>query len=126
GVYLDDTQAQALQFTGVMTLAGGLLVLVNLMAGWTIGGSVLNAANRALAAVRGVSNGDLHVRMGEHGRDEMGQMLDSIEQMQQRLGGVYGARREMARRHGAGEISYRIDDTKFPGVYGLMVRDTNG
>ena len=125
GVYLDDTQAQALQFTGVMTLAGGLLVLVNLMAGWTIGGSVLNAANRALAAVRGVSNGDLHVRMGEHGRDEMGQMLDSIEQMQQRLRGVIEAQREMARRHDAGQISYRIDDSQFPGDYGLMVRDTN-
>src|SRR5690606_14750380 len=125
GVYLDDTQFQALKFTGIMTLAGGLLVLVNLLAGWTIGGSVLNAASRALQAVRGVSEGDLHVRMGEHGRDEMGQMLDSIEQMQQRLRDVIEAQREMARRHDAGQISYRIDASGFPGDYGRMVEDAN-
>ena len=125
GVYVDDTQGQALQFTGIMTLAGGVLVLVNLLAGWAIGGSVLDAARRALAAVRGVSSGDLNVRMGEHGKDEMGQMLDSIEQMQQQLRAVIEAQREMARRHDAGQISYRIDDSRFPGDYGLMVRDAN-
>ena len=125
GVYVDDTQLQALQFTGIMTLAGGVLVLVNLLAGWAIGGSVLDAARRALAAVRGVSNGDLNVRMGEHGTDEMGQMLDSIEHMQQQLRAVIEAQREMARCHDAGQISYRIDDGLFPGDYGLMVRDAN-
>ncbi|WP_019397925.1 methyl-accepting chemotaxis protein [Pseudoxanthomonas sp. GW2] len=125
GTYLDVPQVQALKFTAVMTVAGGLLVLITLFAGWAIGGSVLDAANRALAAVRGVSSGNLHVRMGEHGKDEMGQMLDSIEEMQQRLRAVIEAQREMARRHEAGETSYRIDDSGFPGDYGLMVRDAN-
>ena len=125
GVYLDDTQFQALKFTGIMTVVGGLLVLVTLLAGWAIGGTVLDAANRALAAVRGVSNGNLQVRMGNHGKDEMGQMLDSIAQMQDRLQAVIEAQREMARRHEAGQTSYRIDDSAFPGDYGLMVRDAN-
>ncbi len=31
----------------------------------------------------------------------------------------------MAQRHDAGEISYRMDATAFPGGYGQMVRDTN-
>lgn len=75
GVYMDDTQAQALQFTGIMTLAGGVLVLLNLAIGWLIGGTVLDSVGRALAAVKGVSRGDLAVRTGEHGRDEVGQML---------------------------------------------------
>src|SRR5690606_15614704 len=69
--------------------------------------------------------GNLHVHMGEHGKDELGQMLDAIEQMQQRLRGVIEGQREMARRHEAGETSYRIDDSNFPGEYGLMVRDAN-
>ncbi|HVJ36943.1 MAG TPA: cache domain-containing protein, partial [Stenotrophomonas sp.] len=37
GVYLDDTQSQALVFTAIMTAVGGVLVLINLGLGWLIG-----------------------------------------------------------------------------------------
>ena len=68
GVYVDDTQAQALQFTFIMTVAGGLLVLLSMAIGWVIGQSVLEPVSRALAAIKGVSRGDLSVRTGHHGR----------------------------------------------------------
>ncbi|KAG1530281.1 hypothetical protein G6F50_017424 [Rhizopus delemar] len=45
--------------------------------------------------------------------------------MQQQLHAVIGGQREMARRHDAGELSYRIDASAFPGEYGLMVQETN-
>ncbi|HEY9255825.1 MAG TPA: methyl-accepting chemotaxis protein [Stenotrophomonas sp.] len=125
GVYLDDTQSQALVFTGIMTAAGGVLVLINLGLGWLIGSSVLVPLSRALAVLKGVSNGDLHVHVGHRGRDEVGQMLQAMDEMQARLRQVIEAQHEMGRQHEAGTISYRIPAEGFAGEFATMVEGTN-
>ncbi|PBJ83000.1 chemotaxis protein [Lysobacteraceae bacterium NML93-0399] len=124
GVYLDDTQAQALYFTGIMTLAGGALVLLNLLLGWAIGGSMLDAVGRALGAVRGVARGDLSVRTGDHGRDEVGQMLRATDEMVHMLERFSHQTRTMTRLHAAEDISHRMP-TDFPGVYGELAAGIN-
>ncbi|KAF1691614.1 cache domain-containing protein, partial [Pseudoxanthomonas daejeonensis] len=124
GVYVDDTQAQALQFTAIMTVAGGLLVLLNLAIGWVIGGSVLDSIGRALAAVKGVSRGDLGVRTGHHGRDEVGQMLKATDEMVQMLERFSHETHEMIRLHAAEDITHRMPE-EFPGVYGELAAGIN-
>ena len=124
GVYLDDTRAQALTFTGIMTLAGGALVLLNLLMGWAIGGSMLDAVGRALAAVRGVARGDLSVRTGHHGRDEVGQMLRATDDMVHMLERFSEQTREMVHMHAAEDVSHRMP-TDFPGVYGALASGIN-
>ena len=125
GVYLDDTQSQALVFTAIMTAVGGVLVLINLGLGWLIGSSVLVPLGRALAVLKGVSNGDLHVHVGHRGRDEVGQMLQAMDEMQARLRLVIEAQQEMGRQHEAGIISYRIPSVAFAGEFATMVEGTN-
>ncbi len=125
GVYLDDTQSQALVFTGIMTFAGGVLVLINLGLGWLLGNAVLVPVGRALAVLKGVSNGDLHVHVGHRGRDEVGQMLQAMDEMQARLRRVIDAQREMGRHHAAGTVSYRIPAHEFAGEFATMVESTN-
>ncbi len=125
GVYFDDTQSQALRFTGIMTVAGGLLVLVNLGLGWLLGNSVLVPVGRALAVIKGVSKGDLHVHVGHRGRDEVGQMLQAMDEMQVRLRHVIEAQNEMGRQHEAGAVSYRIPSQEFAGEFATMVEGTN-
>ncbi|MBO9715697.1 MAG: cache domain-containing protein, partial [Pseudoxanthomonas sp.] len=124
GVYLDDTQAQALKFTGIMTLAGGVLVLLNLGIGWLIGSTVLASVGRALAAVRGVSRGDLGVRTGEHGRDEVGQMLKATDEMVHMLERFSRQTRHMIDQHGGPDIGHRMPED-FPGVYGELAAGIN-
>jgi methyl-accepting chemotaxis protein len=125
GVYFDDTQSQALVFTGIMTLAGGVLVLVNLGLGWLLGNAVLVPVGRALAVIKGVSHGDLHVHVGHRGRDEIGQMLQAMDEMQGRLRHVIEAQNEMGRQHEAGTVSYRIPSQEFAGEFATMVEGTN-
>ncbi|MCF5936137.1 methyl-accepting chemotaxis protein, partial [Xanthomonas perforans] len=48
-----------------------------------------------------------------------------MEGMQRQLQAVLAAQSEMAKRHEAGQISYRMEHDAFPGDYGTMVRDTN-
>ena len=124
GVYLDDTQAQAMYFTLIMAVTGGGLVLLNLLIGWGIGASVLEAVGRALAAVRGVARGDLSVRTGEHGRDEIGQMLKATDAMVQVLERFSQQTREMTRKHEAEDVSHRMPED-FPGVYGDLAVGIN-
>ncbi|MBB6066503.1 HAMP domain-containing protein, partial [Pseudoxanthomonas broegbernensis] len=124
GVYVDDTRLQALKFTGIMTLAGGLLVLLNMAIGWAIGGAVLDSVGRALKAVLGVSRGDLEVRTGEHGADEVGQMLKATDEMVQMLKRFSQETRLMIAQHAGQDISHRMPED-FPGVYGELAVGIN-
>ncbi|PPU75306.1 MULTISPECIES: methyl-accepting chemotaxis protein [Xanthomonas] len=124
GVYLDDTQSQALAFTAVVTLAGGLLVLVNLLVGWMIGNSVLEPVARALAAIKGVARGDLSVRTADHGKDEIGQMLKATDDMVHTLERFSAQTKTMVHMHAGEDVTHRMP-TDFPGVYGELAGGIN-
>ncbi|PPT94817.1 chemotaxis protein [Xanthomonas arboricola pv. guizotiae] len=124
GVYLDDTQSQALAFTGIVTLAGGVLVLLNLLVGWLIGNSILEPVSRALAAIKGVARGDLSVRTAQHGSDEIGQMLKATDDMVHTLERFSAQTKVMLHMHAGEDISYRMP-TDFPGVYGELAGGIN-
>ncbi|PPT70482.1 methyl-accepting chemotaxis protein [Xanthomonas arboricola] len=124
GVYLDDTQSQALAFTGVVTLAGGVLVLLNLLVGWLIGNSILEPVSRALAAIKGVARGDLSVRTAQHGSDEIGQMLKATDDMVHTLERFSAQTKVMVHMHAGDDVSHRMP-TDFPGVYGELAGGIN-
>ncbi|WP_161961436.1 methyl-accepting chemotaxis protein [Xanthomonas arboricola] len=124
GVYLDDTQSQALAFTGVVTLAGGVLVLLNLLVGWLIGNSILEPVSRALAAIKGVARGDLSVRTAQHGSDEIGQMLKATDDMVHTLERFSAQTKVMVHMHAGEDVGHRMP-TDFPGVYGELAGGIN-
>ncbi len=125
GTYLQDLQQQALAFTAVMTVSGGLLVLLVIGLSWTIGNHIVVPLRGATAVADAIAHGKLDSAIAAQPRDESGQLLESMRRMQQQLQAVMAAQREMASQHDAGAISYRMDDSRFPGDYGRMVRDTN-
>ncbi|MBD7924753.1 HAMP domain-containing methyl-accepting chemotaxis protein [Xanthomonas bonasiae] len=83
-----------------------------------------NVRNAASVAAQ-IAQGRLDTAIAVSSRDESGQLLANMQQMQQQLQRVLAAQVEMARRHDAGQISYRMDESAFPGDYGRMVRDSN-
>ncbi|MBO1748252.1 methyl-accepting chemotaxis protein [Stenotrophomonas indicatrix] len=125
GVYMDDVQQQALVFTAIMTLAGGMLVLIVLALSWVIGNRIARPLKQATAVAEGIAGGKLDSHIGPQPHDETGRLLEAMSRMQQQLHAVISGQREMARRHDGGELSYRIDASSFPGEYGLMVQETN-
>ncbi len=125
GVYMDDVQQQALVFTAIMAVSGGVLVLIVLALSWVIGNRIARPLKQATAVAEGIANGKLDSHIGPQAHDEPGRLLEAMSGMQQQLHAVIGGQREMARRHDAGELSYRIDASVFPGEYGLMVQETN-
>ncbi|SNT84827.1 methyl-accepting chemotaxis protein [Stenotrophomonas sp. CC120222-04] len=125
GVYMDDVQKQALVFTAIMAVSGGVLVLIVLALSWLIGNRIAVPLKQATAVAEGIARGKLDSHIGPQPHDETGRLLEAMSGMQQQLHAVISGQREMARRHDAGELSYRIDASAFPGEYGLMVQETN-
>ncbi|MDR6990826.1 methyl-accepting chemotaxis protein/methyl-accepting chemotaxis protein-1 (serine sensor receptor) [Luteimonas sp. 3794] len=87
--------------------------------------SITGPLRLMLDAAQRVSRGELDDAIAPGKRDEVGQVLTAMGQMQAQLRAVIAAQRDMAREHDAGAISYRMDAAALPGDYGAMVAGTN-
>ncbi|MEA9798418.1 methyl-accepting chemotaxis protein [Xanthomonas campestris pv. raphani] len=105
----------------------GLSVLALLIAGlcWYTLSALTRNVRRAAGVAAQIARGQLDEHIVPPSQDETGQLLDNMRKMQEQLQRVLAAQSEMAQRHDAGQISYRMDADSFPGDYGTMVRDTN-
>ncbi|WP_082113093.1 methyl-accepting chemotaxis protein [Pseudoxanthomonas suwonensis] len=103
---------------------GALAVLAALL-GWTIAGMISRPLQRATRVAGEIAQGRLDNAISVENRDESGQLLESMRAMQQQLRAVIDAQNDMARRHDEGTVSYRIDESAFPGEYGRMIHGTN-
>ncbi|KAF1705204.1 methyl-accepting chemotaxis protein [Pseudoxanthomonas kaohsiungensis] len=125
-----DAQVAAADSAHARTVAAiwtgmGLLGLLAGLLGWTIARAVSRPLQRATRVAGEIAQGRLDNAISADGRDEAGRLLASMRTMQDQLKAVLAAQAEMTVRHDEGQISFRIDDSGFPGDYGRMVRDTN-
>ncbi|WP_448477853.1 methyl-accepting chemotaxis protein [Pseudoxanthomonas mexicana] len=103
----------------VVGIVGGLALA------WFFARAIANAVGEAVRVANDVSAGKLDGKIDTSRQDEVGQLLTAMQRMQTQVQSVIAAQSEMAARHDEGQISYRMDDSAFPGEYGRMVRDTN-
>ncbi|WP_372362964.1 methyl-accepting chemotaxis protein [Xanthomonas sp. NCPPB 1325] len=134
---LSSTSLQALQRQSQRHLAdarnamwqaiAGLSLLALLIATlcWYTLSRLTRNVRRAAAVAANIARGDLDERIVAPSHDETGQLLDNMRRMQEQLQRVLAAQSEMAQRHDAGQISYRMQADSFPGAYATMVHDTN-
>ncbi|MGL6687641.1 MCP four helix bundle domain-containing protein, partial [Xanthomonas hortorum pv. gardneri] len=121
-------QQQQATNTRAITLSAialGLIALAGVSIAMLLGNAISRSIQRAVAAVEQLSRGVLDVDIKVNGKDETVQLASAVYRIRDRLQGVIAAQLEMARRHDAGEISYRMDENAFPGEFGHMVRDAN-
>ncbi|PPU29861.1 MULTISPECIES: methyl-accepting chemotaxis protein [unclassified Xanthomonas] len=134
---LSSTSLQALQRQSQRHLAdarnamwqaiAGLSLLALLIATlcWYTLSRLTRNVRRAAAVAANIARGELDERIVAPSHDETGQLLDNMRRMQEQLQRVLAAQSEMAQRHDAGQISYRMQADSFPGAYATMVHDTN-
>uniref|UniRef100_UPI0004676741 methyl-accepting chemotaxis protein n=1 Tax=Xanthomonas oryzae TaxID=347 RepID=UPI0004676741 len=105
----------------------GLSVLALLIAalGWYTLSRLTRNVRRAAAVAANIAQGQLDDQVSAADRDETGQLLATMRRMQEQLQRVLSAQSDMAQRHDAGQISFRMQADSFPGAYATMVRDTN-
>jgi methyl-accepting chemotaxis protein len=118
----DSTYAASSTLMVIMLLAG---IVGGLALAWFFARAIANAVGEAVRVANDVSAGKLDGKIDTSRQDEVGQLLSAMQRMQTQVQSVIAAQSEMAARHDEGQISYRMDDSAFPGEYGRMVRDTN-
>ncbi|QEO26650.1 methyl-accepting chemotaxis protein [Xanthomonas translucens] len=107
-------------------LIGSLIaVLVAIGMGLVIRRQLVKRMGQAISVADAIASGNLDNAIDTQSRDETGRLLISMHKMQSQLQSVLAAQNEMAQRHDAGQISYRMDAKAFPGQYGRMVHDSN-
>ncbi|RPE80835.1 methyl-accepting chemotaxis protein-1 (serine sensor receptor), partial [Vulcaniibacterium tengchongense] len=112
------TQAQLLAGIVALVLLAGVLAALLVRA-------ISRPLQRATGVAEGIARGQLDQRIVVDSDDEAGRLLRSMAAMQQALQRFVEAQGEIARRHDAGEIDYRIAANDFPGEYGRMAEQIN-
>lgn len=113
-------------WTGTLSIVFGVLSLIlGSLAAWAITRSLTRPLEGAVKLADGIANGRLDNSIDASGNDEVTQLLRSMQRMQAQLQSVMAAQGELARQHDAGSLSYRMDESAFPGDYGRMVHETN-
>ncbi|WP_369938810.1 methyl-accepting chemotaxis protein [Xanthomonas medicagonis] len=110
-----------------MLLIGGtvLALAISALLAFAITRSLTVPLNLATRTAEAIASGDMDNSVRTEARDETGRLLTAMARMQQQLRAVLAAQAEMAQRHDAGQVSYRMDAAAFPGDYGRMVHDSN-
>ncbi|XTQ94366.1 methyl-accepting chemotaxis protein [Xanthomonas sacchari] len=120
-----EAMATARGFALLMVGCTVLALLLGTLIALLLTRRVVRPLRQALGLAERIGAGDLSSPDTVTTHDEAGQLLRAMQQMQRRLHEVISAQRQMAARHDAGAISYRMDAQRFPGEYGRMVADTN-
>ncbi|KQQ75839.1 chemotaxis protein [Xanthomonas sp. Leaf131] len=109
-----------------MLIGGGLAVVVfSILLGWLITRSLVRPLTQATRAAEAIANGNLDNDVRTQSNDETGRLLQAMDRMQGQVRNLISAQLDMAKRHDAGQISFRMDAGAFPGDYGRMAKDTN-
>ncbi|MEQ8034145.1 methyl-accepting chemotaxis protein [Xanthomonas sp. WHRI 6106] len=110
----------------VILASGGIAALViSTLLAWLITRSLTMPLSQATRTAEAIAAGNLHNDVHTTANDETGRLLQAMDKMQLQLRNLITAQTDMARRHDAGQISFRIDASAFPGDYGRMANDTN-
>ncbi len=113
-------------WTGTLSIVFGVLSLaLGSLAAWAITRSLTRPLEGAVKLADGIASGRLDNVIDASGNDEVTQLLRSMQRMQMQVQAVMAAQGELARQHDAGSLSYRMDESAFPGDFGRMVHETN-
>ncbi|HFT6990877.1 TPA: methyl-accepting chemotaxis protein [Stenotrophomonas maltophilia] len=113
-------------WTGTLSIVFGVMSLIlGSLAAWAITRSLTRPLEGAVKLADGIAGGRLDNVIDASGNDEVTQLLRSMQRMQMQVQAVMAAQGELARQHDAGSLSYRMDESAFPGDFGRMVHETN-
>ena len=126
GLYMDDLRSDFYQQMGKAALMLGVAIALTLMIAIAVARSIILPLDRAVAAAKAIALGRLNNDVSTQARDETGQLLQSMGEMQSTLAYFENAQTEMARRHNdLGEVRYQMPAENFQGAFGQMASNVN-
>ncbi|MEE7546784.1 HAMP domain-containing protein, partial [Xanthomonas sp. Kuri4-1] len=124
GVYAEDIQAQAWGFTKLLTLIGAGVVVLVVALCWLIATAVRTPLIAATRTAEAIAAGRFDNAIRVESRDETGQLMTSMQQMQTQLQRFNGEMQTMIRLQHGEDIAHRMPED-FPGDYGTLAHGVN-
>ena len=120
----DDTKASSSKSQIVTGVAVATLLLLAFIIRAIVTG-ITTPIRQAVAVAEDVASGKLDGTITIGSKDETGQLLSALSNMQSVLAKFQNAQSEMALKHDAGEISHKMPAETLPGAYGTMAVAVN-
>jgi methyl-accepting chemotaxis protein len=124
GVYAEDIQVEALGFTKILTLIGAALVGLVVVLCWLIASAIVTPLRAATRTAEAIASGRFDNTIKVESRDETGQLMTSMQQMQTQLQRFNGEMQTLVQLQQGDDISHRMPED-FPGDYGTLARGMN-
>ncbi|KAB7767282.1 methyl-accepting chemotaxis protein [Xanthomonas maliensis] len=124
GVYAEDIQQEAWGFTRTLTLIGGGLVAVVIGLCWLIASAMSAPLRAATRTAEAIASGHFDNAIQVESRDETGQLMQSMQQMQDQLQRFNREMQTMIHLQQGEDISHRMPED-FPGDYGTLAHGVN-
>ncbi|MDV0436778.1 methyl-accepting chemotaxis protein [Xanthomonas sacchari] len=124
GVYAEDIQAEAMGFTRILTVIGAALVALVVGLCWLIAGAIVAPLRGATRTAEAIASGRFDNPIKVESRDETGQLMTSMQQMQTQLQRFNGEMQTLVRLQQGEDISHRMPED-FPGDYGTLAHGMN-
>ncbi|BDU15892.1 methyl-accepting chemotaxis protein [Lysobacter auxotrophicus] len=114
---------RSLVIAAALTVFAALALIT--VIGWWVRRAIVRPIVDVARAAQSVSRGELDARLAVTTRDEIGTLARAMLEVTATLTAVSDAQADMAARHDAGQMGFRMDASRFPGAFGRMVEDTN-
>ncbi len=124
GVYAEDIQVEALGFTKILTGIGAALVALVVGLCWLIASAIVTPLRAATRTAEAIASGRFDNTIKVESRDETGQLMTSMQQMQTQLQRFNGEMQTLVQLQQGDDISHRMPED-FPGDYGTLARGMN-
>jgi methyl-accepting chemotaxis protein len=126
GTYVDEYTQEIDGLRNKFAVAGLGIVLVISGIWWLlIRSMVVRPMEQVSKAAALIAQGDLSSDLKSDRKDEVGQLLLSMDHMQGVLSAFQSAQTEMAKQHDTGMTDYRIELQDLPGAYKAMAQGIN-
>ncbi|HEX5364346.1 MAG TPA: cache domain-containing protein, partial [Gallionella sp.] len=125
GIYLDDVDSafmrEVLKLGG---FAGGALLIIGFSA-WVIARSITRPLNLAMDAANKIAAGDLSANIQVDSKDETGQLLVAMKNMNDTLKGLMTDTDVLVKAAAVGDLNTRADASKYQGDFRKLVQGVN-
>ncbi|MBK6980912.1 MAG: HAMP domain-containing protein [Betaproteobacteria bacterium] len=108
-----------------LAIALAVAIVLTIIFGWLVKESILRQLDAAVGLAERVAAGNLDAAVPEHGRDEVGRLLEAMAGVAATLTRFVAAQAEMARQHEEGNIGHAMPADEFGSAYRAMAESMN-
>jgi len=109
---------------GLIAIFAFSIALASFLTLW-ISRGILQSLVSARKIANAIAVGRLNSKIDISQPDEIGDLLRAMSKMQNAINEFVQAQQEMAKKHAAGYVKERLDESKFSGIYSQMAHEMN-